>query len=293
MKLITIDGKEWDVKYKQSKESISFSLGTSTFEYPDFVGSKLYHNSSSSNRYALTFAIHITLVQSLIVSIKKILINPNDAIEKKPYGKLTDIIIEHRIFGAIRGKILGEPKIDTSSEADVMITCLFQEHTIDEPLIKKDLEDENTNAVNAIDSETTTNFDVDLSAQDKSLLVKFSESLGSLYNNIQNSVVISTFNDLNAELSSTILDAQRVMNAFKKVLNLPNEIVADLTSSAKRIELLKEQAELIKTIPVSTYNMALFNANSFSYNMGVTSQTAFVSESALAASAGLKVVPLI
>ena len=292
MKIITLDNKSFDVKYMQSKESITFNMGSSAFDYPDFVGSKLYHNSSSSNKYSLTFAMHRTVVQSFIASAKIILTNSDDAVKNETYGELTDLILEHKLFGAIKGKILGDVKINTGSESDVTCTCLFQENTADEPLIKKDLQDENTNAVNAIDTETTANFDVDLSEQDKSLISKFGDNLNSIYSNIQNSAVIEAFNDFNAEINAVITDSQRVMNSVKKILSLPNNILTDISSTANRLELLKAQAEAIKAIPINTYNIALFNVNSFSYNMGMTSKTAFVSESALAAAAGLKTVPL-
>jgi hypothetical protein len=289
MKIITLDNKEYIVKYMQSKETISFELKTGVYDYPDFVGSKLYHNSTSSDKYSLTFYIHKTLLVGFKESLKKIVTNESDAIENATYGKLTHIVIEHPSFGAITGNILGEVKCNTGSEADILCSCVFQEHTVDSPIEKKDIQDENIEALNAIDTETTANFDVDLSTQDKSLLGKFAENLSLLYENIQNSAVISAFNDLNTELNAAILDSMRVMNAFKKIISLPNEVIPDTRG---KLNLLQSQAAAIMAIPATSYNITTFNANVLSYNMGISSRTAFVSESALQAAAGIKTVPL-
>lgn len=289
MKIICLDNKIFDVKYLQSKEVITTDMQTGVYNYPDFVGSKIYHNSSSSDKYSLNFSIHKTLLVSFKESIKKIVTNEYDAIENETYGKLTHIIIEHQDWGAIKGSIVGGITYNTGSEADILCTCTFAEHTEESEVLKKDIQDENTNALNEINTETTDNFDVELSAQDKSTLGKFADNLTLLYSNIQNSAVVSAFNDLKTELNAAILDSQRIMNAFKKIISLPNTI---LPNNRSRLELLQLQAKAIISIPVNSYNITIFNANALSYNLGITTQTAFISESAAQTAAGLKVVPL-
>jgi hypothetical protein len=286
MKIITIDAEEWDVKYMQSKESITVDFGTASFEYPDFVGSKMAHNSTSSDIYSLTFAIHKTIQQKFLRSIKK-LYDPNNIIVHDVYKNMERIILEHPDWGAIKGNIIGSLKINSASSADIVCSCVFKEHTEDEPIEKKDLESENAIAYDAID--TSTGFDVTLSTQDKSALGKLADGLGTLYNKIVDSAVVSAFNDLNSALNAATIDSMRIMNAFKNVLSLPNQISPDLDS---KITLLTGQATAIKDTPVSSYNIALFNASTLSYNMGATSQTPFVSEAALEAAAGIKSVPL-
>lgn len=290
MNIICLDGKTYDVKYLQSKEVISTDFGTALYNFPDFVGSKLYHNSTSSDKYSLTFAIHSSQLVNFKESIKKIVTNESDAVDNPTYGKLTHIVLEHLIWGAIFGSIVGSITYGTSSEADVMCSCTFAENTPDNPIKKKDTQDENTDSVNAIDTETTDNFDVELSIQDKSALQKLADNMSSLYSTIQNSAVVSAFNDLNAELNSVILDSTRVMNAFKNVISLPGEIIPD---TRNRLDLLQKQADSIIAIPATTYNLTLFNANILAYNAGISSQAAFISDSALEAAAGIKAVPLI
>lgn len=289
MNIITLDGKTYKVKYQQNKETISTDFGTGVYNYPDFVGSKLYHNSTSSDKYSLTFSIHITELVGFKESVKKIVTNEADAVEHPTYGKLMHMVIEHPSFGAIFGDIIGSIVYNTSSQADIICTCTFAEHTLDEPIEKKDIQDENIKALDAIDIETTANFDVELSAQDKSLLGNLADTLNSLYQDIQNSVVVSAFNNLNTELNAAILDSQRVMNAFKNIISLPIQVLPDVRN---QLELLQLQAAAIKGTPVASYNLALFNANALSYNTGVSSKTAFVSESALEEAAGIKTVPL-
>ncbi len=289
MNIITVDGKTYEVKYMQNKENVTVDVSTSVFRYPDFVGSKLYQNSTSSDKYSLTFAIHRTLFVGLKESLKKFVADESEAIDHPTYGKLTNIVLEHDLWGAIKGKIVGSITYNTSSEADIICSCVFHEHTEDTPISKKNIQDLNTESVEAIDLETTANFDVDLSTQDKSALSKFADNLSSLYNNIQNSAVVSAFNDLNAELNAAVLDSQRIINAYKKIIALPNQVLFDIRS---KIDLLQKQTEAIRNITISSANLAIFNANLISYNMGITSQTAFISESALEAAAGIKAVPL-
>lgn len=289
MKLITIDGKEYNIKYRQNKETVSFDVNSAAYNYPDFVGSKIYHNSSSSDKYSINFGIHKSQFVALKESLKKYLINESNAVIHPTYGALTNIIIEHPLYGAVFGKIVGSVSFDTSSEADIIGSFTFQVHTLDNPKQKKDINVENSNALNAIDAETTSNFDVNLSVKDKSALSRFATKLSNLYIGIQNSSVVSAFNDFNAELNATILDSQRIMNAVKNILSLPNTI---FTNTRSKLDLLQKQANAIKDIPVTSYNLALFNANAMSYNMGITTRTAFVSSAAQQAAAGLKVVPL-
>lgn len=288
MKIITIDGKEWKIKIKQSNESVSTDFGVGVFNYPDFVGSKLAHKSTTSDKFSLNFSIHKTSLIAFRKSLKKI-VDVDNIINHKLYEKLDRIIIEHPYFGAIRGNIIGELACNISSGADIMCSCIFQEHTLDEPITKKNIQDENTDAVNAIDAETTDNFNVDLSVKDKSLISKFADTLNGFYTNIQNSAVVSAFNDFNSVMNAATLDSMRVMNAIKKILALPNEIMPDFRA---KLDLLKKQAEAIKNIPVNSANMANFNINVISYNMGLTSKTAFVSEAAKQAASGIKIVPL-
>ena len=80
------------------------------------------------------------------------------------------------------------------------------------------------------------------------------------------------------------------MNSIKNIISLPNQLVSQNLNN--KLNLFKQQAEAVKNVPVSSYNIALFNMNSFSYNVGATSRTAFVSEAATQAAAGIKTVPL-
>lgn len=288
MNIITLDGKTWNVKYLQNRESLSFDIGSKVSNFPDFVGSKINQNSSSSDKYSLNFTIHIDQVVSFKESFKKILTDESKAIVHKIYGKLTRIIIEHDIFGAISGNIISSPTFATSSKADVLITCNFQEHTPDEPIIQRDFEIENTDSLGAIDAETQLNFDVELDALDKSGISKFADNLQNLYSNIQNSAVVSAFNDLNSELSKALLDSKKIMRSVKNIISLPNEIFAE---TANKLDLFKAQAEAIKEVPVTSFNMAKFNVNTFSFNLASTNRTVYVSPTALAA-AGITTVPL-
>ena len=290
MNIITLDGRTYDVKYKQSEEVISTDFGTGVYNFPDFIGSKLYHNSTSSDKYSLNFAIHSTNLVAFKNSIKTIVTNGLDAVEHPTYGRLMHLVIEHPSFGALFGDMVGSITYETRSQADVYCRCTFIEHTQESKVNVKQLKDENLDALDEIDSETSANFDVDLSARDKSQIGKFADNLTSLYSDIQNSAVISAFNDLNTELNAAFIDSLRVMNAFKAILGLPLRIISGRKS---QIELLVAQAAAIKAIPVTSYNLALFNANALSYNMGVSSRTAFVSEAALAAAAGIKTVPMV
>jgi hypothetical protein len=290
MKLITVDGREWDVKYKQNAESITNDFGTTAVNYPNFVGSKIYQNSSSSDKYNLVFAIHITLLVGLKESIKKLVPDENDAVVHPTYGKLTHIILEHPLWGAIKGSILGSITYNTGKEGDIIGSCLFQEHTDDEPVEKKDVEVENLDATNGINTETTANFDVSLSTGDLSAISGLANRMSNLYTGILDSSVISAFNDLNTAISATLIDSQRIMNSVKGIIELPNRLLS--LNLSTRLNLLKQQAETIKATPVNSFNLALFNMNSLAYNTGVTSRTVFISEAAQQAAAGIKTVPL-
>lgn len=290
-KLITTDGKEWEIKYKQNAESISNDFGTVAVDFPDFIGSKIYRNSSSSDKYNLTFAIHRTLFVGLKESLKHIVIDETKAVNHAIYGKLTHIVLEHPLWGAVKGSVLGGITYNTSSEADIICSCTFQEHTDDLPIAKKDMSIENLNSFSELDAETTANFDVTLSTQDLTSIEDFANNLNLLYSNILDSSVIQAFNDFTAAMNSTIIDSMRVMNAVKTILSLPNQLLSTLNLT-NRLSLLKKQADAIKAIPVTSYNLALFNTNAFAYNSGVTSRTAFVSEAALAVATGIKTVPI-
>jgi len=290
MNIITVDGKEWNVKYKQNAESLSFSTGTVALDYPDFIGSKLYQNSSSSDKFTMTFSIHLTLLVGFKESMKKFVTNEDDAAEHQTYGKLTHIIIEHELFGAIKGAIIGDMACGTSSGGDISCSFTFQEHTEDNPVEKRDVEIENEDANDGIDTETTGNFDVNLSVPDLNVIGNFANALAGIYSSIQNSAIVSAFNDFNSAITSAIIDSKRVMNSIKNIISLPNQLVSQNLNN--KLNLFKQQAEAVKNVPVSSYNIALFNMNSFSYNVGATSRTAFVSEAATQAAAGIKTVPL-
>lgn len=287
MKLITIDGKEWNIKVKANSGSVSNDFGTASYNYPDFVGSKLYHNSTSSDKYSFEFSIHENLLIDFKESIKKV-IDPNNLVNHPTYGKLEHIIIEHDVFGAISGNILGTITYHTSKPGDIKVTCTFQEHTTETPLEKKDLEAENEEAFADIDTETS-DFDVDLSTQDKSILSGFATKLETLYTDIQNSQVVSAFNDLNSELTKVTLDSQRIINAFKGIMSLPNRISQNTRT---RLDLLQSQANLIFDLTSNSANLVLFNTKMIAYNTGLASRSVFVSQSALDAASGLKSVPL-
>jgi hypothetical protein len=287
MKIITVDGKSFDVKYLQNKEDITSEFGTGSFNYPNFVGSKVVQNSTSSDIYSLTFAIHKSLFVGFKESIKKFISNPDDAIDDPTYGKLTDIIIEHATWGAIKGKFTDRLKYDTSKDGDIVCSGTFQENTEDNPTAKKDIEQQNQEACDDIDDET--DFDEDLDANDKSALGKFADQLNSIYSNIQNSAVVSALNDLNHEMNQAMLDAQKVMNATKKILALPNSIFSNFN---QKLDFFNKQSEAIKGIPVHSMNMAKFNIKCLSYNIRQASRIPFFNKELLRSKAGLRVAPL-
>lgn len=272
MKIITVDGKEWLVKYRQNKESINVDVGTKVSNYPGFIGSKLNQNSSSSDIYAINFDIHETLVVGLKESLKKFVVDEADAVENSTYGKLLNIIIEHPKWGAIQGKITSRISLNTANNGDIPVSFTFQEHTEDEPQPKTDYKSENENAGKAVDFETTTNFDVNISANDKSAMGKFADRLADVYKNIQNSAIVSAFNDFNSALNAAIIDSKRVMNSMKKILALPGQII---TTTTNTLDLFVKQADEIKNTPVDSLTMAKFNINCYSYNLAQTSKVAF------------------
>jgi hypothetical protein len=288
-KLITTDGKEWDIKYKQNAESITNDFGVIAVDYPDFIGSKIYRNSSSSDKYTLVFAIHRTNFVSFKESVKHIVSDEAEAVTHAVYGKLTHIILEHPLWGAIKGSILGGIAYNTASEADIIASCTFQEHTEDEAIAKKDVEVENKAATNFVDNET--GFDASLSANDVSAIAGLADKMSALYSDILDSSVVQAFNDFSAAINALVIDSTKIMSSFKNILALPNMLTGSLNLT-NRLALFKQQATAIKTVPINSYNIALFNVNCLAYNSAMTSRTAFVSEAALKAAAGIKTVPI-
>jgi hypothetical protein len=291
MVLITLDGRRWNIKYRQNLEKMTVLNGTSTFRYPDFVGTKIKHNSTSSDRYSFNFAIHSSEFVAFKESMKLTEPSEADAIEDDVYGKLTHIIVEHPRWGAIKGTVDGEIQYDTSSEADIPASCVFQIHAPDEPIEQADLEETNDEALEEIDEETE--WDEEIGEVERGALLEFLDKLNAIYANIKNSKVIAAFNDLKKQLNNAILNSKKIMNAVKKILALPGEILDSISDFKRQFDLLKQQAEAIKNIPVTTFNLAKFNFYALSYNMGITSKTTFVSPEARAAAAGIKTVPLV
>lgn len=272
MKIITPDGKEWIVKYMQNKEAISNNLGVTVQNFPGFKGSKLHQNSSSSDIYKINFALHESQIVEFKDSLKKFVTDEKQAVNHDFYGKLLRIIIEHDRWGAIQGNIISDVDYNTSVLGDIPVSFTFQEHTAEEPLPQRDFATENENAESDVDFETTENFDEELDEDDRSAIAKFIDSLQDLYANIQNSDVISAFNDAKSAINSAIMDSKKIMNSIKKILALPGKILTDISST---LNLLVEQANEIKNLPSETINMAKFNINCFSYNITQTAKTAF------------------
>lgn len=272
MKIITIDGKEWNVKYQQNKEHISNSLGVTIQQFPGFKGSKIYQNSTGSDIYSFNLAIHESQFVAFKDSLGKFVVDENQAVNHSFYGKLLRIIVEHAKWGSIQGNIISDIAYNTSVNGDIPVSFTFQEHISKEPLPQRDFKTENENAESDVDIETTENFDVDLSEDDRSSISKFGDSLADIYSNIQNSAVVSAFNDFNSAISSAIMDSKKIMNSVKNILALPGKI---LTDTSNQLNLLVEQATEIKNSPSETINMAKFNINCFSYNITQTSKTAF------------------
>jgi len=286
MQIITVDGKRWNIKLKQNAESVTVNHPFSATMYPNFIGTKMKQNSTSSDIYNITFSVHRTNYVGFKESFKKFVNNEEDAIDDQEYGKLTHIIFVHDTWGAIHGLVKGDVNYGTSSDADILITCTFQEHTRDEPIEKKDIEQENSDAEDDIDTETNIG---ELEEADRPALLQFLDNMKALYANIQNSEVIAALNDLESAINSALLDYQKVMNSVKKVLALPSSL---LTNIRGKLDFFKKQAEAIKNIPVSTFNLARFNMNCLSFNLGQTNRTPFISESARQASSGVKVAPI-
>lgn len=287
MEIITVDGKRWPIKYKQNKETVTVQNGTSANNYPDFIGTKMYQNSSSSDIYSLNFAINKFSYVSFKESFKKFVSNEEDAIDDSEYGKLTHIILVHDSWGAIKGLIDGDTKYDTSSIGDIPVSCIFKEHTEDEPAEKKDLEQENDNANSDIDEETNVG---ELDEADKPALLQLLEDLNELYDNIQNSAVVAAFNDLKSALNDAILNYQKVMNAVKKILALPNSIIGDIRG---KLDFFKKQADVIKNMPRATSNLTRFNINAMSYNIGQSGRTPFITKALARGKSGISVAPIV
>lgn len=286
MKLVTLDGKHWEIKYQQNKEVVTVKNQTASFNYPNFVGSKVKQNSTSSDIYELNFAIHRTVFVGFKESMKKILLNEADAVNDSEYGKLTHLILVHDSFGAIRGLVIGDIKYGTSSLADIPVSCTFQEHTADESEEKKDIEQENAAATEAIDSETEVG---ELEETDRPALLQLLDDLNAIYDNIQNSAVIAALNDLESALNDALLNYQKVMNAVKKILSLPNQIFAGFRN---KIDFFKKQANAIKNIPALTANMFKFNASILSFNLSQANRIPFLRKLALRKKSGVKTAPI-
>lgn len=286
MKIITLDGKQYTVKYLQNKEKISVKLGTYVQEYPNFEGSEVFQNSSGSDKYTMTFAIHRTIFPSFHESIKKILINSEDAVNDATYGKLTNIVIEHPDWGSLKGKFINEISVNTSSMADVVYSAVFQINTDISESESNDIEQENQDAANEIDAETDTG---ELDEFDKPGLLKLAESLNELYDTIQNSAVIAAFNDLQSALNDAVLNYQKVMNAVKKILALPGSIIGGVRG---KLDFFQKQAAAIRAIPRTTFNITRFNINCMAFNLRMTNRTPFVSKEAQRARAGIKTAPI-
>jgi hypothetical protein len=286
-KIITIDGKEWDIKYKQNEESITNEFGSVAYRYPDFVGSKLYHNSTSSDKYSLSFTVHQNNILNFKESFKKV-VDPNNLVNHSTYGKLEHIVLEHDLWGAVVGNVIGAVVYHTSKQGDIKVKCTFQEHTDETLTQKKDLETENEQAFTDLDFDSS-DYDVEISTIEKSRFQNFYDNLNQLYINIKNSAVTSAFNDLNSELTKATLNSMRVMNAFKNIIALPNVIYTDTRS---RLALLHQQSTAIMNIPATTANLVLFNTKIIAYNTGLSSRAIFVSDAAQEAAAGIKTVPM-
>jgi hypothetical protein len=273
MKIITVDGKEWIVKYRQNKESISNDFGTSVSNFPGFIGSKLHQNSTSSDKIAINLAVHESSIVSFKESLKKFVVDEKLAVNHSVYGKLLNIVIEHEKWGAIQGKIIGGISYNTAVNGDIPVSFTFQENTADEPQPKRDYENENALATNSVDFETSDNFTgLDISADDKTAIGRFADKLADIYKNIQNSEVVSAFNDLNSALNDAVLDSKKIMNSTKKILSLPNRII---TTTTNRLTLFVDQGNEIKNLPINSLNIATFNVNCYSHNLAQTSRTVF------------------
>lgn len=286
MLIITTDGKRWPIKYQQNKESVEVEHSSAEYNYPNFIGSKMKQNSSSSDKYSLTFAIHRTAYVGFKESFKKFVVNEDDAINDSEYGKLTHIILVHDSWGAIRGLVKGKVKYNTASLADIPVSCVFIEHTADEPEEKKDIEQENAAATEAIDTETEVG---ELEEADRPALQKLLDDLDALYDNIQNSAVIAALNDLESALNDALLDYQKVMNAVKKILSLPNSIFANFRN---KLDFFKKQAQAIKNIPAVTANMFRFNMSILSFNLSQANRIPFLRKLALRKKSGVKTAPI-
>jgi len=289
MIIVTVDGKRWAVKYMQNKEDITNDFGSTVFQYPNFNGSKVHQNSTSSDKYSLSFAIHKNFFVGFKESIKKFVINEEDAIEDQEYGKLTNIVIVHDTWGAIKGKFVGNIKYNTSSDGDIICNTVFVEHTEDNDTEKKDIEQENQDAASEVDTETSEG---EFEEEDRPALLKFLDWLNALYSNIKNSAIVAAFNDLKSALNEALLNFQKIMNAVKKILALPLALFDAVGDIKRKFDLIKKQAMVIKNMPKTSFNLAKFNVQCLAYNTRVSSRVPFINPAALKAAAGIKTVPL-
>lgn len=291
MILITLDGKRWNIKYRQNLESVENELGSQDFNYPNFVGSKMHQNSTSSDIYSFNFAIPGKQYESFKESAAKILINEDDAISDDEYGKLTKIVVVHDLWGEIRGLFKGSIKYDLSGggEGDVPVSSVFQIHTDESETQQKDLDQENSDATDEVETETQEG---EFEEEDRPALLKFLDWLNALYGKIKNSAVLAAFNDLKAAINSALLNFQKIMNAVKKILALPLSILGAVGDLRRRLDFFKAQANIIKNMPKSSINFARFNVHCLAYNLSITSRTPFISEAARQAASGIRTVPL-
>jgi hypothetical protein len=287
MLIVTVDGRRFTVKYQKNKESVSVDNHVSINDYPNFVGSRVDQNSTSSDKYSFTFAIHKNFYVELKESLKKIVVNEDDAIEDDEYGKLTHVICVHPDWGTIKGRFEGSLKYLTASEADIVVQGVFVEHTPDDAAEKTDIEQDNADAESEIDSETDDEFE--LEEADRPFLLQLFDKLKALYDKIKNSAVIAAFNDLKSALNDALLNYQKVMNAFKKVLALPGNIISGVRG---KIDFFKKQSSAIKNIIPNTVNQARFNINLLSFNIGRADRTPFDIKALQRQRSGLKVAPI-
>jgi len=291
MLLITSQGRSFNVKYQQNKEKVTFTLHGDAREYPYWEGTKVQKNASSSNEYAMTFAIHSTLEE--IESLKWVNVD-NASVDVEVnganYNGITNIVLIHEKWGELRGEFLGKIQVDNSSEADVLFTGIFKINTPDETPAKKDIEQENEDAAEEIDSETDEEFE--LEEDDRPALLKIAEGLEALYDNIQNSAVVAAFNDLKSALNEAILNYQKVMNAFKKVVSLAASVADAIGDIRNKLDMFKKQFNAIKNIIPNSLNRARFNMNLLSFNNSRAARLIFSFKASRRQRSGLKVAPI-
>lgn len=296
MKIITVDGKVHEVKYMQNKEKLKYKLNTAVYSYPNFTGSDIHKNSAGSNIFTVVFAIHKSKLVELNESIKKHhvkgtrALNVSDSESGNEYNDVKNIILIHEQWGELRGEFLDEIVCDTSSQADVTCSGVFQIQSPDEPTEQQDVEQENAEAELTIDNETVV--DGELDEIDKPALLQLAEDLTALYEDIQNSAVVAAFNDLKSALNDAILNYQKVMNAVKKIMALPGKVLSSVTQFKQQIQLFKDQAAAIRRMPALTANMFKFNMRVMSYNLSQANRIPFIRKQSLLKKSGVKTAPI-